>query len=113
MTSERSTTWRYGVCGLLLCATMLLYMDRLTLSVLAKRICDEYGFTNQEYGGLDTGLSFAFAGGAIVFGVLVDWLGARLLYPIVLMAWSAAGLATAYSETIGTWILPQATSADQ
>ena len=51
---------------------MLLYMDRLTISVLAKRICDEYGFTNEQYGSLDSGLSYAFAAGAFFFGFLVD-----------------------------------------
>src|SRR5262245_46803675 len=111
--SERSTRWRYGVCGLLLCATMLMYMDRLTLSVLAKRIQDEYGFSNEQYGALDTGLSYAFAGGAFFFGFLVDRIGARLLYPAVLLAWSGAGLATAYSESIGAFVLPNAPSADQ
>jgi ACS family hexuronate transporter-like MFS transporter len=113
MPTERTPTWRYSICGLLLCATMLMYMDRLTLSVLAKRICDEYGFSNEQYGGLDTGLSYAFAAGALFFGVLVDFVGARFLYPIVLIAWSAAGLATAYSEAIGAWILPHETSAMQ
>jgi ACS family hexuronate transporter-like MFS transporter len=111
--TERSTTWRYGVCGLLLCATMLMYMDRLTLSVLAKRICDEYGFSNEQYGGLDTGLSYAFAAGAFFFGFVVDWVGPRYLYPLVLLAWSGAGVATAYSETIGAWLWPGATSAEQ
>ncbi|MBI3823175.1 MAG: MFS transporter, partial [Planctomycetes bacterium] len=113
MAAERSTTWRYGVCGLLLCATMLLYMDRLTISVLAKRICDEYQFTNEQYGGLDTGLSYAFAAGAFFFGFLVDRIGPRWLYPGVLVAWSAAGVATAYSEPIGAWLRPDHTRADQ
>lgn len=113
MGNERSTTWRYSVCGLLLCATMLLYMDRLTLSVLAKRICDEYGFSNEQYGALDAGLSYAFAGGAFLFGFLVDRIGARLLYPAVLIAWSCAGLATGYSDAIGAWLLPESSSQDQ
>jgi ACS family hexuronate transporter-like MFS transporter len=113
MTSERSTSWRYGVSGLLLCATMLLYMDRLTLSVLAKRICDEYGFTNEQFGALDTGLSYAFAAGAFLFGMLVDVIGPRWLYPGVIIAWSAAGLATAYSDTIGAFLLPSAPAAEQ
>lgn len=111
--SERSITWRYAVCGLLLCATMLMYMDRLTLSVLAKRICDEYSFTNEQYGGLDTGLSYAFAAGALFFGFAVDRVGPRFLYPMVLVAWSAAGVATAYSEDIGMWLTPHGTSAEQ
>lgn len=113
MQNERSTTWRYSVCGLLLCATMLLYMDRLTLSVLAKRIKDEYGFSNEQYGGLDAGLSYAFAGGAFFFGFLVDRIGPRWLYPGVLVLWSLAGLATAYSDSIGAWFRPEASLADQ
>jgi ACS family hexuronate transporter-like MFS transporter len=113
MANERSTTWRYGVCGLLLCATMLLYMDRLTLSLLAKPICDEYGFTNKQYGTLDTGLSYAFAAGAFFFGFLVDKVGARWLYPTVLLAWSGAGVATAFADAIGGWFLPNDTLADQ
>ncbi|MSQ95584.1 MAG: MFS transporter [Gemmataceae bacterium] len=113
MATERSTTWRWGVCSLLLCATMLMYMDRLTLSVLAKRICDEYGFSNVQYGQLDTGLSYAFAAGALFFGFLVDRIGPRWLYPGVLIAWSGAGVATAYSESIGVWLLPDASGPDQ
>ncbi len=92
---------------------MLLYMDRLTLSVLAKRIKDEFGFTNEQYGGLDAGLSYAFAGGAFFFGFLVDRIGPRFLYPGVLIAWSLAGLATAYSDNIGAWLLPSESLADQ
>ena len=113
MTTERSSTWRYSVCGLLLYATMLMYMDRLTLSILAKRISDEYALTNEQYGSLDTGLSYAFAVGALCFGFLVDRVGPRWLYPGVLVCWSGAGLATAYAETIGAWFLPDASVPDQ
>src|SRR5581483_9221407 len=111
--SARPASWRYTVCGLLLCATMLLYMDRLTLSVLAKRICDDYGFTNEQFGALDTGLSYAFAAGAFFFGFLVDRVGPRWLYPAVLVAWSSAGIATAYSDVIGAWLRPAAAPGEQ
>lgn len=113
MAADRSATWRYGVCGLLLCATMLLYMDRLTLSVLARRICADYSFSNEQYGALDTGLSYAFAAGALFFGFLVDRVGPRLLYPAVVIAWSAAGLATARSDLIGAWLAPHADASTQ
>jgi ACS family hexuronate transporter-like MFS transporter len=113
MTADRSPTWRYSVCGLLLGATMLLYMDRLTLSLLAKPICDQYSFTNEQYGSLDTGLSYAFAAGAFFFGFLVDRFGPRWLYPAVVVCWSCAGLATAYAEAIGAWFLPDESLPDQ
>src|SRR5437667_532412 len=113
MAAERSTTWRYSVCGLLLCATMLNYMDRQTLSQLAKTICDEYGLSNERYGWLDTGFSLAFASGALFFGFVVDRVGPRWLYPVVLIGWSSAGLATAYAETIGGWFHADAPLPEQ
>lgn len=106
MPTERSDTWRWGVCGLLLLAAMLMYMDRLTLSQLATTICREYALTNERFGLLATGFSIAFATGALFFGFLVDRVGPRFLYPIVVIGWSAAGVATAYSQSIGAWFIP-------
>src|SRR5689334_22219565 len=106
MAKERSTKWRYGVCGLLLLATMLNYMDRLTLSQLGTTIRGEYSLSHEQYGALDTGFSYAFALGAIFFGILVDFVGPRFLYPAVFLGWSAAGVATAYAQTIGAWFIP-------
>lgn len=106
MPNERSTTWRWGVCGLLLLAAMLMYMDRLTLSQLATTICREYSLTNERFGLLATGFSLAFATGALFFGFLVDRVGPRWLYPCVVIGWSAAGVATAYSQVIGAWFIP-------
>ncbi len=110
---QRSLGWRYGVCGLLLLASMLLYMDRLTLAQLATTICAEYQLSNTQYGLLDTGFSLAFACGAICFGVLVDRIGPRWLYPAVVIAWSCAGMATAYAQDIGAWLRPDAGSGEQ
>jgi ACS family hexuronate transporter-like MFS transporter len=106
MATERSATWRWGVCGLLLLAAMLMYMDRLTLSQLAATITREYALSNEQFGLLTTGFSLAFASGALFFGVLVDRIGPRWLYPTVLVGWSAAGVLTAYSQTIGAWFIP-------
>src|SRR5262245_15069332 len=106
MPDERSTTWRWGVCGLLLLAAMLMYMDRLTLSQLATTICREYSLTNERFGLLATGFSLAFATGALFFGFLVDRVGPRWLYPCVVIGWSAAGVATAFSQQIGAWFIP-------
>jgi ACS family hexuronate transporter-like MFS transporter len=106
MHNERSNTWRWGVCGLLLLAAMLMYLDRLTLSQLATTICLEYALSDERFGLLATGFSFAFAAGALSFGFLVDRIGPRWLYPAVVIGWSCAGLATAYSQAIGAWFIP-------
>jgi ACS family hexuronate transporter-like MFS transporter len=103
---ERTTTWRYSVCGLLLCATMLMYMDRLTLSQLATTIRSEYSLSSEQYGRLEFGFGYAFAAGALFFGYVVDRIGPRWLYPFVVIGWSCAGVASAYAQPIGAFFLP-------
>jgi ACS family hexuronate transporter-like MFS transporter len=78
----------------LLLATMLNYMDRLTLNLLVVRIMGEFGLDERHYGQLESAFAFAFAVGAILFGWMADRWNVRLLYPLALLAWSAAGFAT-------------------
>ncbi|MDR3633335.1 MAG: MFS transporter [Isosphaeraceae bacterium] len=92
--SERSATWRWGICGLLLLATMLNYMDRQTLSQSATDISRDLVLSNEDYGRLEQGFGFAFAAGGVVLGFVADKVSLRWLYPAVLLAWSAAGFAT-------------------
>ncbi len=95
---ERSTAWRWWVCGLLLLATMLNYMDRQTLSQSATDIGKELGLNNEDYGKLEQGFGLAFAAGGLVLGFVADRVSLRWLYPAVLLAWSAAGFATGWAR---------------
>ena len=60
----RGSLWKWWVCGLLLLATMLNYMDRLTLNLTSKRIMDELKLDPRHYGQLESAFAFAFALGA-------------------------------------------------
>ncbi len=102
---SRPPSWKWMVCGLLLLATMLNYMDRLTLSQLAPAIRTEYGLSNEQYGDIEWGFGWAFAAGAFCFGFLVDKIGTFWLYPLVLIGWSLAGMATAHADVIGSALL--------
>jgi MFS transporter, ACS family, hexuronate transporter len=114
--NERTNTWRWSVCGLLLLATMLNYMDRQTLSLTITDISNELELSNEQYGAMEFGFGIAFAAGAIVMGILADKISVFWLYPLVLIGWSLSGMATAYGaeigrfmvETLGSWI-PAAT----
>src|SRR5919198_6559957 len=87
----RGPAWKWWVCGLLLLATMLNYMDRLTLNQLAKRIKDGLLLTNEQYGQIEGAFGVAFALGALLFGWGADRWNVRGLYAFALLAWSAAG----------------------
>lgn len=87
-------SWAWWVCGALLLATMLNYMDRQTLSLTATQLKEEIDLRDGRYGNLEGTFSYAFAIGSIGFGILADRYGPRKLYPIVLVGWSLAGMAT-------------------
>ena len=101
----RSPNWKWYVCGVLLLATMLNYMDRQTLANTITDISQELGLNNEEYGLLEFGVGMAFAAGGFLVGFLVDKISVRLMYPLVLIGWSSAGIATAYAQQIGEFLL--------
>ena len=106
MLEERrnSATWTWTVCGLLLLATMLNYMDRQTLSQTAPDIGKELAWTKKQQGNLELAFGLAFAAGGILTGFLVDKISVRWVYPIVLTGWSLAGAATAFASPIGNFV---------
>lgn len=95
--------WQWLVSGLLLLATMINYMDRQTLSNLSVRITDHFQLEEKQYGHLETVFGISFALGSLVFGTLADRISVRLLYPAVLVGWSAVGFITGMTQ--GFWSL--------
>jgi ACS family hexuronate transporter-like MFS transporter len=78
-------------------ATLLNYMDRQVLPQIATELKDQpYQIDKARYGEVAGNFALAFAAGSIFFGFIADRVGPRLLYPVVLVGWSAAGLATPF-----------------
>jgi ACS family hexuronate transporter-like MFS transporter len=98
VSAARGSVWKWWVCGLLLLATMLNYMDRLTLNLTANRVMTELQLDERHYGQLESAFAFAFAVGAILMGWLADRYEVRCIYPVVVVAWSAAGLLTGLTQ---------------
>ncbi len=96
-----STSWKWWVCGLLLCASAINYMDRQTLANAAVRITKQFQLTQEQYGNLELGFGWAFAVGSLLFGVLVDRFPVRWVYPVALLLWSIMGFATGLVESYG------------
>ncbi len=92
--TSRTGAWRWWICGLLLCASAINYMDRQTLANAATRISRQFALSQEQYGNLEFGFGWAFAAGSLAFGILADRLPVRWLYPGVLVLWSAVGFGT-------------------
>ena len=92
--SRRGPSWKWWICGLLLFASTINYMDRQTLANAAVRITSQFHLTQEQYGTLELVFGWAFAVGSMSFGILVDRMSVRWLYPVVLLLWSSVGFAT-------------------
>lgn len=92
-----SATRPWVVCGLLLLATMLNYMDRQALAVTLPTLKAQHHLAEGRIGLLEGAFGFSFAAGSLLFGWLADRWGPRFLYPTVLAGWSLAGVATSFA----------------
>jgi ACS family hexuronate transporter-like MFS transporter len=90
---------QWWICGLLLLATTINYMDRQTLANAATRVTKEFSLTQEQYGDMELAFGWAFALGSLIFGFVADRVSVRWLYPVVLLGWSAAGIASAWTHT--------------
>lgn len=89
--------WPWAVCGVLLLATLLNYMDRQALAVTLPTLKREFNLAEARVGMVEGCFGFAFAFGSLFFGWLADRVGPRYLYPAVLAGWSFAGIATSFA----------------
>ncbi|MFO0935471.1 MAG: MFS transporter [Gemmataceae bacterium] len=104
-TDAPPSSWRWGVCGLLLLATTLNYMDRVALNQSSVRISQALRLDNVEYGSLESVFSLAFAVGTLVTGWLVDRAGVRWIYPLAVAGWSLAGFCTGFANTFAVLLI--------
>ena len=103
MPTPRSSLWKWYLCGLLLLATTINYMDRQTLANASTRVTKEFHLSQEQYGDVELAFGWAFAVGSLVFGFLADRFRVYWLYPVVLCGWSLMGIASAHTN--GYWPL--------
>ena len=100
--STRPSPLRWWVCGVLLLATTLNYLDRFSLNLLATEIQRSFDFDDYYYGWLEGAFQISFGLGALLFGVIVDRFGPYRVYPLAVIGWSAAGFLTGYVDSYAT-----------
>ena len=104
----RTSAWKWWVTGLLLLATTINYMDRVTLANASVRVTREMGLDDRQYGNLELAFGWAFAAGSLVFGFLADRWRVYVLYPAVLACWSLVGVASGLTHGYGALLVCRA-----
>ena len=128
---HRGKSWTIYLFLLLFSATLLNYAARFVFTQNTSNIQFEFK-ENQQFSSLEelreaadadpdvsidahldksayadaaSNFSLGFAFGALIFGTLADVISVRLLYPLVVVVWSIAGIATGMVDTVtGLWI---------
>lgn len=98
-TSAAPTRFRWVICGLLFLATVINYLDRNVLGVLAGTLQKQIGWSDTEYGDINAAFQLAYAFGFVVLGWFVDKTGTRIGYAVSLVFWSIAAAAHALAKT--------------
>lgn len=89
---------RWLIIGLVFFATLINYIDRLTVSVLAPVITKELNLSNTEYGGIATWFLFAYTISQSLSGKLYDRVGIKRGFTVSIIVWSLAAMAHAFAS---------------
>lgn len=96
---------KFGVLALIFLSVVINYMDRTNISVAAQAISDDLELSKVQMGIIFSAFAWTYSIMQIPGGMLVDSIRIRILYPFILVAWSAAtivqGLLSSFATIVG------------
>src|SRR5436309_13814117 len=93
---------RWWIISLIFLATLINYIDRLTISVLAPVITHDLGLTNTEFGSILTWFLLAYTISQGLSGKLYDRIGTKRGFVSSIVLWSIAAIAHAYARGLAS-----------
>jgi ACS family hexuronate transporter-like MFS transporter len=89
---QPSSHYRWLICSLLFFATTINYVDRQILSLLKPILDEQLGWTNEQFGYVNSAFQAAYGIGLLGVGWFIDRLGTKKGYAISVLFWSLAAL---------------------
>ncbi len=97
---QRIGNYRWTICSLLFLATTINYIDRQILSLIKPILDEQLGWTNEQFGIVNSFFQGAYGIGLIFFGWFVDRYGAKIGYTVSIVAWSLAAMGHSFVSSI-------------
>ena len=94
---------RWWTAWTLFCSTIINYINRQTLSVLAPVITREFHLPHSQLSNIFGAFQIAYAGTWLIGGIFLDIVGTRLGLSIAVVWWSVVSLLT--SDAAGSLLL--------
>lgn len=108
-TSKSVTGYRWTICAMLFVATTINYIDRQILSLIKPILDVELGWTNEQFGIVNSIFQGVYGIGLLGFGWFVDRFGPKIGYAISIASWSLAAMGHAFVSTISGFMIARAT----
>jgi ACS family hexuronate transporter-like MFS transporter len=93
---------RWWMIGLVFLATLINFLDRLTISVLAPVITRQLGLTNLQFASISTWFLVAYTASQGLSGRLYDRVGTRRGFAVSILVWSAAAIGHAFARGLAS-----------
>ena len=97
--------FRWVICALLFAATALNYVDRQIIGILQPTLAHKFHWSETDYANIVFYFQLAYAVGYIVFGKLIDRIGARAGYALAVGIWTVAHVAHAWASSLTDFIV--------
>ena len=101
ITGSKKVEYRWFILALLFLSTTILYMDRAALGILAPDLQKSIGWSEEQYGYINTAFMIAYALSFLMMGTIIDRIGTKKGYLLSISIWS---LATVGHVLAGSWI---------
>jgi ACS family hexuronate transporter-like MFS transporter len=90
---------RWTICAMLFAATSINYMDRQVIAILKPTLQHSIGITEVDYGYIIFAFQLAYAVGVLAAGRLIDRIGSRIGYCVVMGIWSLSAMGHALASS--------------
>src|SRR5205809_5216064 len=96
---------RWWIGGILFASTVINYIDRQTLSILAPYLKQDYHWTNVDYANIAIAFRIAYSFGQTVCGRLMDRVGTRRGLTLSVTWYSVISLLTSLANSLSSFAL--------
>ena len=99
--------YRWVICGLLLLAAVINYVDRQVIGILKPTLVRKFEWSDERiYASIVFSFQFAYALGFMAAGRVMDTLGVRRGFALAILLWSIAAIAHGAASWAGGFSLP-------
>ncbi len=91
---------RWYICALLFFAATINYLDRQVIGILKPTLQQQFGWNEIDYSNIVFWFQVAYAGGLLIVGRVMDWLGTRKGFSFAVIFWSIAAMGHALARSV-------------